>query len=66
MALYRFFFAPVLLVVAVVAGRAEKARAPAAATEMHGAPTAKDDRHAAPAPPRPARERAARTRALRR
>ncbi len=33
MDLFRFFFAPVLLVVAVVAGRAEKSQAPRPASE---------------------------------
>ncbi len=40
MDLFRFFFAPVLLAVAVIAGRAEKARPPAPAAEIHAVPAA--------------------------
>jgi hypothetical protein len=63
MALFRFFFAPVLLAVAVIAGRAEKARAPAPAAEIRAVPSAEGAGQAAPEPSAPPRGRAARHRA---
>ncbi len=59
MDLFRFFFAPVLLVVAIVAGRAEKARTPRPAVEVRADAVVETGGEAAPRPQAPSGKHAA-------